>query len=80
MVFENTANGYRETPSIPWLWTLLFGSFYFAFKGIWSHAFISFVLACVTVGLSWFIYPFFARGIVRTHYLKRGWKEIPEGA
>jgi len=80
MTFENPANGYRETSTRPWLWTALFGSFYFAIKGIWSHALISLVLFCLTLGVSSFIYPFFAREIVRKHYLKRGWKEIPEGA
>jgi hypothetical protein len=53
---------------------LLFGPFYFAIKGIWSHAIISFVLACATVGISWLIYPFWAKRIVEASYLRRGWQ------
>jgi hypothetical protein len=26
-----------------------------------------------TFGLSWLVYPFFAGGIVQTHFLRRGW-------
>lgn len=80
MAYENPANGYREMPTTPWLWTLLFGSFYFASKGIWFHAILSFVLAFGTLGLSWFVYPFFAHDIVRKHYLKRGWREVADAA
>ena len=29
--------------------------------------------AIVTGGLSWLVYPFFAKGIMRTHYLRKGW-------
>jgi len=77
MIFENTQNGYRETASgFAWLWCLLFGFLYFAVKGIWTHAVASFVLALLTWGVSWLIYPFFANGIVRTSYLKRGWRPV----
>lgn len=76
MIYENPANGYREESSAPWLWTLLFGLFYFAVKGIWKHVFISLFLACFTFGISWFFYPFFAGNIVRTHYLRKGWTPV----
>lgn len=73
MRFENPVNGYKEDASAPFLWCLIFGVFYFMSKGIWKHAFISFVLACVTLGFSWLIYPFFAKGIVIADYGRRGW-------
>lgn len=76
MTFENPANQYRETASAPWAWTLLFGCFYFAAKGIWRHAIIGFFAAIFTVGISWLIYPFLAGGIVRADYLRRGWREV----
>jgi hypothetical protein len=76
MKFRNPTNGYEETAYAPALWCLLFGTLYFAAKGIWGHAFISLVLACCTGGLSWLIYPFAARGIVEGHYLRRGWQKI----
>lgn len=73
MKFTNPANGYVETSSHPWLWAILFGPFYFAFKGAWAFVFISFVLALLTLGLSSFVFPFFARRIVEATYLRKGW-------
>ena len=76
MHFKNPTNGYVESSSVPFLWCLLFGCLYFAVKGIWSHVFISFVLALCTAGISWLIYPFFARSIVYKAYARKGWQEI----
>ncbi len=73
MYFKNPVNGYVESVSMPWLWTLLFGCIYFAVKGIWTHFVASLILASCTSGLSWLIYPIFARSIVQTHYLRKGW-------
>lgn len=76
MIFKNKENDYVEEASAPWLWVLVFGMFYFMFKGIWSHAVIGFILGFMTFGVSWLIYPFFANGIVRKHYLHKGWVEL----
>ena len=76
MRYENPVNGYEETASVPFLWCLLFGVFYFMVKGIWKHVFISFLLACCTLGLSWLVYPFSARGIVINYYGRKGWTRI----
>ena len=73
MRFRNPANGHIETVSHPILWTFLFGCFYFAYKGLWMHAAFSLVIAILTSAISWFIYPFFAPGIMRNHYLRNGW-------
>jgi hypothetical protein len=78
MIFENPANGHRETANFAFLWCLLFGCFYFAVKGAWGHAAVAFVLACLTFSLSWLIYPFFAKRIVRTTYLRKGWRPVNE--
>ncbi len=69
-------NGYVEEAANCWLWCLLFGPLYFAVKGIWTHAVISFFLATMTAGFSWIIYPFFATEVVRAGYLKKGWIEV----
>lgn len=76
LIFENPANGYQEEVSLPWLWALLFGGFYFAVKGIWTHASVGLGLAFLTFGISWVVYPFFASTIVRRHYLRKGWREV----
>lgn len=76
-VFENPMNGYRvSTSSLAWLWTLLFGIFYFAYKGLWKHVFFGFFLALITLGISWLIYPFFIGGILKKQYLMKGFKQI----
>lgn len=77
MKFKNPANGYiKEVSSLAWLWTLLFGIIYFAVKGVWTHVFVGLFLAIITAGISWLIYPFFAKSILRNHYLEKGWIEI----
>ena len=76
--YQNPANGYVAEANGPysWLWCLLFGFFYFAVKGIWTHAVIGLVLAILTSGLSWLIYPFFVYSITETHYQKLGWYKV----
>jgi hypothetical protein len=76
MKFQNPANNYVESSSSPWLWTLLFGFFYFLFKGIWVHAVLSFCLAGITFGFSWLIYPFFSGKIIENYYLRKGWMRL----
>jgi hypothetical protein len=87
MRFQNPTNGYIEKSDVPWLWCLIFGCFYFAAKGIWWHAFLSFLIILIAVILCWrggvavivfavplwCFYPLFAPNIVRTHYLRNGW-------
>jgi hypothetical protein len=75
--FRNPQNGYEEEVSpLAWLWVFLFGGFYFAVKGVWTHFFAGFVLAVCTLSFSWWIYPFFAGSIMRTHYRRMGWREV----
>lgn len=73
MRFRNPANGYEEDVGSAGLWCLLFGFAYFAAKGVWTHAAASLALAIMTGGLSWFVYPFFARAAVEKNFLRRGW-------
>ena len=79
MQFENPSNGYRESISgLTWLWALIFGALYFAYKGIWRHFVIGLILGIFTFGISWLLYPFFAKGIVVNHYNKQGWIEVKD--
>jgi hypothetical protein len=71
--FRNPMNGYVEEVGHAGFWCLIFGFFYLAYKGAWTAAAIGFGLAIITGGLSWFILPFFARGMVSKGYLQRGW-------
>lgn len=44
-------NGSIQVPAP--LWRLLFGGFYFAVKGVWTHAVAGLLLAMITFELSW---------------------------
>lgn len=77
MTFKHPNSDYTETVLAPFFFCLLFGPLYFIVKGCWRHAIIYTLIACTVIGLAiWLIYPFFARDIVRTHYLREGWTEI----
>lgn len=86
MRFRNPQNGYEEkaTTGWSWLWAFLWPPLYYAAKGIWTHAVVSFLLAWVLGGFSYGAAAFFVgiayaimnRGIVRAHYLKKGWLEV----
>jgi len=76
MWFKNPQNGYTEGIANAWVWALLFGCLYFAIKGVWTHAIVGLILAIMTMGLSWLIYPFFTDSIMRKHYLRSGWVEL----
>jgi len=72
MKLRNPQNDYVEESSLPFLWCLLFGAFYFMFKGAWAHAVLFVLFALLTAGITWFIYPFFASAIVKKTYLRKG--------
>lgn len=72
MRFRNPANGYVEEAHSPWLWALLVAPIYFALRGAWAHA----IIGLFTWPLCGLVYTFLAHGIVRTHYLRRGWEEL----
>lgn len=72
--FKHPMNGYAEdVPPDVWVYVLLFGGIYFLVKGVWTHAVVSFVAAFFTFGVSWLIYPMFAKKIMISHYLRKGW-------
>jgi hypothetical protein len=77
IIYENPANGYQaKFTKLSYLWSFLFGWMYFAFKGSFFWAFITFILSFLTIGLSWIIVPFFTRPILDNIYGKKGWVKI----
>ena len=72
--YTNPVNDYMESfgSVSAFFATLIFGPFYFLYRKVWVHAIISALLADPTDGLSWVIYPFFIKGILRKHYLSKG--------
>lgn len=78
--FRHPLNGYTQSvgrSSAFWA-CLVFGVFYFAYKGVWKHALLSLVAAAFTCGISWIIYPFFAYSCVTQSYLERGWQQVAD--
>jgi len=78
MQFKNPMNGYVETSTgtLSWLWCFLFGAIYFLVKGNFKHVLLYIIFACLSVGISWFVYPFFVRSINDAKYLRAGWTPL----
>ena len=74
--FVDPATGRVIRFGYAWLWTLLFGPLYFAWRGAWFHAAICLAAAVATLGLSWLVYPFLAARLLRRHYLCRGYDPV----
>jgi len=77
ITYKNPANDYKESfTKISYLWSFLFGWMYFAYKGSFSWAVISLVMAIFTGGISWFIMPIFTKQIVDKIYMQKGWVKV----
>lgn len=84
MKFKNPQNDYVETSSVPFLWALLFGPLYFAFKDILGHflifcslaSFMAFKVHTFSPIFVWIVYAFLAPSIVKSSYLRRGWVDV----
>lgn len=76
--FRHPLSAYTERVDfVPtFIGTLILGTIYFAIRGVWRHAIASLLFAVLTCGISWFIYPFFAPGIIRRDYLRKGWIRV----
>ena len=81
MRFKNPANGHiEEFGEATWLWMLVGGPFYLAYKQMWLHAAIAAVLSVASAGMTWvFVYPLIGKWVIRSHYAKLGWTEVVEG-
>lgn len=85
-IFENPQNGYQErVPRLAWLWMLLFGVFYMIVRNLWTH--VAIVAATMALALMmpavwliaiplWVGYAASAPALIRSNYLKRGWREV----
>lgn len=78
VVFENPHNGYRVTVDsvLAWLWTSIFGPFFFLFRGSTLHFFVWWLVAFTAVGP--LLYPFFAASILRRMYYERGYRAVEQ--
>lgn len=64
-------NGQTKTILGNWhrLWCLLFGPFYYLFKGMFLWA----ILSLITANGLWVGFPLFNRSIVLRYYHRKGW-------
>lgn len=90
--FRHPLNGYVEpVPQLAWLKTLLFGSVYLAYRGLWWHAGMNFTIdtaiagAAARGGALWSmafllvangIYAWFVDRMISTSYLRQGWTPV----
>lgn len=52
---------------------LFFGSIWYIFKGMWKWTLLSFLIAVITGGISWFIFPFFNNKQYIQHLIDNGY-------
>lgn len=84
-VYKNPHNNYREKvkDGFNW-WVLLFGPFWYLFKGFIGKAILWFIVALVvgsfTVGIGaiivWLICAFKANKALQERYLSKGWEYL----
>lgn len=76
LTFQHPTNGYQKHLVAPWGGALFLGPIYFALHGLWVHVVLGAALAYWTIGLSWIVYAFAAKSIIRNGYLSKGWTEV----
>ena len=62
-----------EVGGMVFLWSLLFGGFYLAYKGLDGQGILWIILSLFTVGIAWVVLPFMAKGIIEKDLIKNGW-------
>ena len=75
VIFEHPVTGeIKETP-LGFSWTtLLFGVFVSLIRGDWKWAIIMFLVALLTVGLYWLVFPFIYNKLWAKELVMRGFK------
>jgi len=86
IVMINPATRVKElvTDGYAGLWVLLFGVFYFFYKGMWMEAvlwvIIAVIVAIPTMGLGVIVLDivlaFIIGNLIRNSYRKNGWKDV----
>ncbi len=75
MRFRNPLDGHVVEIYNPFLWTFLFGPFYWAKHEAWMPVIIGFLIVIFSAGFAWLILPIFAQMAIRYGYRERGWEE-----
>lgn len=75
MRFRNPLDGRVIEIFNPFLWTLVFGPFYWAKHEAWLPVIIGFLVVIFSAGFCWLLLPIFAQMAIRYGYRARGWEE-----
>ena len=76
MKFKHTNRKYFEyVDNWAILWTLIFGFFYFMYRGMFLYSALALGIAFLTGGISWFVVPFLAPSLMKEYYFNQGWIE-----
>lgn len=76
VVVENPRNGYRKSFKNPGAKVLFTGSLYFLAHGMWSRAFLGFLIGLITVGFGWLYVAWKAEDYIKDHYQSQGWRVV----
>lgn len=87
--FRNPNNGHTEqVGSDSWVYVVIFGAFYLAYRGLWVHFFIWIITVggfsvitggpglIVALPIATIAYGVSIQGILTKSYLRRGWEEV----
>lgn len=78
MILQNQL-GASKTVKTGFSWTtLFFGCFPAMFRGDWKWAIIMFIVALITSGISWFVFPFFYNKLYIQDLLNKGYRPLDE--
>ena len=81
VVLKHSTSGLLKEAPLGFSWTTLLFSFFPAlFRSDIKWALIQFIVACVTLGFSWLIFPFFYNKIYVRGLLEKGYLPADEGA
>lgn len=78
MILKNQL-GFTKEIKVGFSWTtLFFGCFPALFRGDWKWAIIMFLLAWLTGGLSWLVFPFFYNRLYIKDLLSKGYAPLDD--
>ncbi len=79
IIFEHPVTKEIKEAPVGFSWTTLFlGIFVPIYRGDWKWALIMFIAACLTMGISWIVFPFIYNKLYIKELIKKGFtvKEV----
>ncbi|WP_068669430.1 hypothetical protein [Thermosulfurimonas dismutans] len=77
IIFQHPVTKEIKEAPIGFSWTMLFFEVFVPlFRGDWKWAIISFLLAIITGGLSWFVFPFIYNKLYIKELIKKRFKAV----